>query len=76
VDLLNFRSTKKNKKNKTQYKRIKPKKSQVIIFSLDKVFYLFFFLEKNKHSMPFVFVLECVWYCGSCCGCGLKKVVL
>jgi hypothetical protein len=19
--------------------------------------------------------LECVWYCGSCCGCGLKKVV-
>jgi hypothetical protein len=20
--------------------------------------------------------LECVWYCGSCCGCGLKKVVL
>jgi hypothetical protein len=19
---------------------------------------------------------ECVWYCGSCCGCGLKKVVL
>jgi hypothetical protein len=18
---------------------------------------------------------ECVWYCGSCCGCGLKKVV-
>jgi hypothetical protein len=18
----------------------------------------------------------CVWYCGSCCGCGLKKVVL
>jgi len=22
------------------------------------------------------FFLECVWYCGSCCGCGLKKVVL
>jgi len=21
-------------------------------------------------------VKECVWYCGSCCGCGLKKVVL
>jgi hypothetical protein len=21
-------------------------------------------------------LLECVWYCGSCCGCGLKKVVL
>jgi hypothetical protein len=20
--------------------------------------------------------LECVWYCGSYCGCGLKKVVL
>jgi hypothetical protein len=19
---------------------------------------------------------ECVWYCGSCCGCDLKKVVL
>jgi len=19
---------------------------------------------------------ECVWYCGSCCGCGLKKIVL
>jgi hypothetical protein len=19
--------------------------------------------------------LECVWYCGSCCGCGLKKIV-
>jgi hypothetical protein len=18
----------------------------------------------------------CVWYCGSCCGCGLKKIVL
>jgi hypothetical protein len=22
------------------------------------------------------FDLECVWYCGSCCDCGLKKVVL
>jgi hypothetical protein len=21
-------------------------------------------------------VLEYVWYCGSCCGCGLKKVIL
>jgi hypothetical protein len=19
---------------------------------------------------------ECVWYCGCCCGCGLKKIVL
>ena len=19
---------------------------------------------------------ECVWYCGSCCGCGLKKIIL
>jgi len=19
---------------------------------------------------------ECVWYCGSCCGCSLKKVIL
>jgi hypothetical protein len=19
---------------------------------------------------------ECVWYCGSCCSCGLKKIVL
>jgi hypothetical protein len=23
-----------------------------------------------------IIILECVWYCGSCCGCGLKKVVL
>jgi hypothetical protein len=24
----------------------------------------------------FFFFFECVWYCGSCCGCGLKKIVL
>jgi hypothetical protein len=30
-------------------------------------------LEKLKNQ---VINLECVWYCGSGCGCGLKKVVL
>jgi hypothetical protein len=27
-------------------------------------------------EFPDFALLECVWYCGSCCGCGLKKVVL
>jgi hypothetical protein len=27
-------------------------------------------------NLCFFLLLECVWYCGSCCGCGLKKVVL
>jgi hypothetical protein len=27
-------------------------------------------------SLFFLCGLECVWYCGCCCGCGLKKVVL
>ena len=39
---------------------------------------------KDKQSCVCVCVLqprnmkdyECVWYCGSGCGCGLKKVVL
>jgi len=29
-----------------------------------------FFVENSVRH------LGCVWYCGSCCGCGLKKVVL
>jgi hypothetical protein len=37
----------------------------------DERFLVFFF--------PFLFFftdIVCVWYCGSGCGCGLKKVVL
>jgi hypothetical protein len=41
-------------------------------------------MNMDKGSAPKIFKgnvddsldLECVWYCGSCCGCGLKKVVL
>jgi hypothetical protein len=42
----------------------------------------FFFLKLKKKMIycnleePCIVILECVWYCGSCCGCGLKKVVL
>jgi len=27
--------------------------------------------HKPRHAW-----LECVWYCDSCCGCGLKKIIL
>jgi hypothetical protein len=27
--------------------------------------------KTNKESWD-----ECVWYCGGCCGCGLKKIIL
>jgi hypothetical protein len=27
-------------------------------------------------EISFVLNKKCVWYCGSCCGCDLKKVVL
>ena len=31
---------------------------------------------KNMLSFLATKYKECVWYCGSCCGCGLKKIVL
>jgi len=40
-----------------------------------------YFLAIYPPFFPFFYALnpfdlECVWYCGSYCGCGLKKVVL
>ena len=34
------------------------------------------FIHTMHHMMWFLIEYECVWYCGSFCGCGLKKVVL
>ena len=30
-------------------------------------------LRKKRFSGG-IYNLGCVWYCGSCCGCGLKKL--
>jgi hypothetical protein len=32
--------------------------------------------EELNHHIGIANYIECVWYCGSCCGCDLKKVVL
>ena len=37
------------------------------------VIQFFIAYQTNKVSIE---LFECVWYCGSGCGCGLKKVVL
>jgi hypothetical protein len=38
------------------------------------------FITQFQTALTLVFsridVVQCVWYCGSCCVCGLKKVVL
>jgi hypothetical protein len=31
---------------------------------------------KKAQTMKGTEFFGCVWYCGCCCGCGLKKVVL
>jgi hypothetical protein len=36
-----------------------------------------FFSEQDYFTVSLYVADEgCVWYCGCCCGCGLKKVVL
>ena len=29
----------------------------------------------KEKLITIVILSKCVWYCGSCCGCGLKKIV-
>jgi len=42
---------------------------QMLFFVFLVNVFVWFYLEVMEDS-------ERVWYCGSCCGCGLKKIVL